>query len=811
MASTGHVRGACDGDGTANLVQDLESDAEAIPWLGCGVASSATAAAAEANTNARAALAPGGARAPQHSGLSPSEAGSEPFGALTSGLPTRSDSALGMELLGRGRALTEARATAFDRCAGGKHGGSPGGGGRPALGADVERGLTPHPPTPADLEDAGDLGIDLEPPLAVRVAPRAPITYEQAVWFGYLLFTGLAVADRFGWNVWPRQSFNAVYMGRGSAGSDRLSGYKPGPWTVVLYDVVARVSGRISIVAYNLLLLVRLRSLQWMLTQHPRVAPAVARLVDTTDIVNANLRLHRWNGVALVILTLVHVWSILLPCAVDNYRVQVVAGMFEWPLSERKPPGFKDVDADKALVSMQVDDVWRLVSMSVFLGVLMPISVRWLAKKWHAGILLHNFISVFYFVDIVRRHTHPHSWVLNTPVFILYVLDHFWLIRARHCRPAEVHRELLGEDYMALYWRSAAKPLANSAGPDYYLKCSDAHWLERGHPFTCFENSCGVPLPLKAGSSDGGGWSAGAVVRVFRSRRRPALSARERVSHTQRMYEQEVPRLDTWGPYQGEMSERVADALRQANVYTPVVLVCAGSGINYAIDALQKFGAHVDFTVLFTTRDEQLFLWAQRTARSILVEGSRARVTMALTGCDIVRLGNSAAKGAPGAMGKSASSTASAFTPTPPPSDEATGLLSAASAKSAWQLGVKKITSYRRLSMVAFNSHSLTSKPRSSAVPLTGSLAEEQDPVVGAAKAAIQSAHMDPQAAAALALRGRLERRGTFAHLGRLDLHENIPERARVFVQGSEALKAKVLDVCKAKGCTFESGNGGYA
>jgi len=30
------------------------------------------------------------------------------------------------------------------------------------------------------------------------------------------------------------------------------------------------------------------------------------------------------------------------------------AGTFEWPLSERKPPGFKDVDMDNEIIKMQV-------------------------------------------------------------------------------------------------------------------------------------------------------------------------------------------------------------------------------------------------------------------------------------------------------------------------------------------------------------------------------------------------------------------------------------------------------------------------
>ena len=54
--------------------------------------------------------------------------------------------------------------------------------------------------------------------------------------------------------------------------------------------------------------------------------------------------------------------------------------------------------------------------MSLLLGVLMPLTYYWLKSKYHLGIVLHNLISVMFFFDIVRRHTHPHNWILNTPV-----------------------------------------------------------------------------------------------------------------------------------------------------------------------------------------------------------------------------------------------------------------------------------------------------------------------------------------------------------------------------------------------------------
>ncbi|EJK45497.1 hypothetical protein THAOC_35886 [Thalassiosira oceanica] len=156
------------------------------------------------------------------------------------------------------------------------------------------------------------------------------LDYEVFQWAWFLVLMTLAIADRFAWNVWPRQTYS---IGSGSAGSDRTVGYKPGPWSVVLYDVLARVSGRYSIICYNFILITRLESLEQLLT-----TPFVRKyLLNTSNIINANTRLHYWNGIGLCVMTILHIWSILFPCVTHGYSAVVVPGVFEWPLSERTP------------------------------------------------------------------------------------------------------------------------------------------------------------------------------------------------------------------------------------------------------------------------------------------------------------------------------------------------------------------------------------------------------------------------------------------------------------------------------------------
>ncbi len=225
-------------------------------------------------------------------------------------------------------------------------------------------------------------------------------------------------------------------------------------------------------------------------------------------------------------------------------------------------------------MGLQVDDVFRMVEMTIFLCILLPISVRWFATKWHAGVHLHRLVNLVYFVDIVRRHSHPHSWILNTPVFILYLLDKhvFTYFYKRNKSPA-MRRVRLGEDFMVLYWDSPYG-FTDTVGPDYSLLMNNASFLEQKHVFTCFENRSGRGLEDSNEEEDEDGvdsyaneaddnrkWAVGVVIRVFRRPRSPVLGARDRVSHTQRMYEEEPLMLVT-GPRQGEMSEMVRSISR---------------------------------------------------------------------------------------------------------------------------------------------------------------------------------------------------------------------------------------------------------
>ena len=116
-------------------------------------------------------------------------------------------------------------------------------------------------------------------------------------------------------------------------------------------------------------------------------------VLDCSNITRSNINAHRLNGIALCVLTLVHVWSILLPCVTHEWSAQVIPGAFEWPLSERAPSGFTDADAANETMSLQVDDIFRMVEMTLLLGVILPLSIRWMSRCWHLGIHVHRFVT----------------------------------------------------------------------------------------------------------------------------------------------------------------------------------------------------------------------------------------------------------------------------------------------------------------------------------------------------------------------------------------------------------------------------------
>ena len=377
-------------------------------------------------------------------------------------------------------------------------------------------------------------------------------------------------------------------------------------------------------------------------------------VLDCSNIAKANLEAHKINGIGLCVMTLIHIWSILLPCVTHKWRAQVVPGTFEWPLSERTPPGFKDADPVNEIMSLQVDDVFRLVEMTLLLAVITPLSVRCMQRYWHLGIQVHRFVNVLYFVDIVRRHSHPHSWILNTPIFAIWILDKLYSMRWRRNNDPNFIYDRISDDYMVLYWKhdemtpNLAKKERMAVGSNYFMKLNPSSIVEPRHPFTTFtnrSNNCSHLLTSTSGDNNDE-WSSGAVIRIFKNDRSPKIGSEfESRSHTERIekaFKDLVngdtflkPDLKICGPFQGDMTNLIPQALLKdftaaGAMKRTLVLVGSGSAVNFMIDfmsfvlemkesiQISRSGNQLNCILLYSSRDRDLYNWSVGAMRILL-------------------------------------------------------------------------------------------------------------------------------------------------------------------------------------------------
>lgn len=436
------------------------------------------------------------------------------------------------------------------------------------------------------------------------------VSYKLVAWSVFLVTTAVFVYDRFVTNAWPRQSFSTQVIPRPGGDSFYI---KPGPASYKAYQILARFSGRYSMACFNMLLFTMMHSFHdWLASSW------VGRyVVNMEDSKAARLQMHRWLGISLCVFTLVHIWSIFAPVLVDGYTVQVNPGSVGLPLSEYTPAGFRDVDVSKEHVMLQIDDVWRLVLMTIILIPLMWYSIKWMASNYRFGVRVHQFIMLMYFIDIVRRHTHPHSWVLNAPVFCLWLLDHLFGLVYHH-EMVDMCSIPLGQDYVLLVWKSkfGVRSLAErgSVGEVFRMRFPNSkacYRLERKHPFTSFsprgaelsmdalfrEDSLfkvqdGSLVAMKSDNTSepkptpGEGlpmcpteWNRGALVRTYTARQ--SHTAKLRASNGGECFS-----VHAWGP----VSENsVGSVLRRP--HSRVMLVGGGSGCAYMLDALLMLAA----------------------------------------------------------------------------------------------------------------------------------------------------------------------------------------------------------------------------
>ena len=329
-------------------------------------------------------------------------------------------------------------------------------------------------------------------------------------WTIFVLISLLAVLDRFLWNVSPRQEFalklhwsmcqkqKAIQLNTtnetsfkiaSGCGNDYFCGnkaqqellnakdgplgcLKEGPWTVPLFDVLSRISGRLIITATSLEFLTVCRC-SWNFLASSSI-PWLRRYLNNWQ--QDNITLHKLGGWIIGVCTVIHVWSFFLPSIFNGFTNRLIMQEpFSWPF--QITTGMSSVMIAEKYVNWSFDDVWRLFWMTVMLCALIPLTraAKALAFNYSAMMWLHVFVAVIYFIDSFRRRSHPHVWLYNTPFFIWYILDRIVGLTCYHfSRDTKVRVFRLDDDYQVLMWqhKSIDRVTQTSSGDIYWMKSS---------------------------------------------------------------------------------------------------------------------------------------------------------------------------------------------------------------------------------------------------------------------------------------------------------------------------------------------------
>ncbi|CAM9569749.1 unnamed protein product [Ectocarpus fasciculatus] len=294
----------------------------------------------------------------------------------------------------------------------------------------------------------------------------------------WLLISTFMVLDRFYWNVWPRQSICTDGCGGDffCDMDDDPGCLKAGPWSAKVFDAIARASARFIISTTNLMFITMCHGTWNFLSEVQVLRPFL--YAWRTD----NFWLHTIGGWSMGIWTMLHVYSLFLPSMFHGFKNVAVGGPVELPFQVSL--AVSNVDLDNKLANWGYDDIWRIVWMTLIFCVLTPLSrSAWALKKnFTLAMWLHMGVGVGYFFDNWRRRTHPHVWILNTPVFLWYIADKVWCCtRGRVDHRAETTRISLDEEYMLLLWHEDhPKRICDI----FWLKHRDSDGTEMAHPFT---------------------------------------------------------------------------------------------------------------------------------------------------------------------------------------------------------------------------------------------------------------------------------------------------------------------------------------
>eukprot|EP01083_Nonionella_stella_P067134 177316_1 len=295
--------------------------------------------------------------------------------------------------------------------------------------------------------------------------------YQTFHWIFIVFFTLVAVIDRFTINLWP------LWV-------DSPGPTIPGNTGVSVFALIAWISSRMMLVSSSYIFLFQCRVFwNWFCEQKMPNKYLVIEGIHQT-----NINIHYHVGWALVgVPVVLHVWAIVFAAAFPQNDVK----LYDAWMRPKNPDGTSIPFYADNLLSLGINDVYRIVSTSVTFFILIPYSIIAICRNrnWSRAQWIHFTGAMIYTVDLIRMKSHPHCWVFNLPFIMWWMADRtygiFWY---RRCVAKLVNRVDLDGKYAILYL--SVPPQIHSLrtiGDVLYVNFLAPKW-DRAHPFTVFWN-----------------------------------------------------------------------------------------------------------------------------------------------------------------------------------------------------------------------------------------------------------------------------------------------------------------------------------
>ena len=295
------------------------------------------------------------------------------------------------------------------------------------------------------------------------------ISYNVALWVAFIACLLITVIDRLTLNVWPL-GVNHTFP-------------HEAVWGVQVFEVFSWISGRMSIVTTSILFLTQCRTTMNILVD---ICP---KWLYIGDIRRINDTIHIFAGWMTAIIILLHVWLIFLGPLTSGTSL-----MFLESQSMRSQVPF--YDAEKEILALAPDDVWRLIEMSVLFLILFPLSMWSKAyfcrkQRYTTAMIIHLIAALMFAVDIIRKKSHPHSKVFNIPVVVYWGLDRMaGMFLYRKCQANVTSFIDFDDGRCVLLFLKVDPKLRGKSGGALYLHFQKLSMRLFGyaHPFTMWTN-----------------------------------------------------------------------------------------------------------------------------------------------------------------------------------------------------------------------------------------------------------------------------------------------------------------------------------